>query len=271
MLRETYGVSVEWQPSAVSAQVLADRRNRWGTTLCRSPSASDDDVWVGAPLRVHRRCEEPMFGISNTIAYDGLMVYGTRQVTFPGGAYPEYPDSSWIDVPVLPVSGGADAADGKWVPAAGDALVGVMHRLHAHNGVSLGQVYVLSPFREVAERCRALVHEEFGTAIADSLAAVGAESDTEAVWDFVDAHVGTVDTMQGKESDVVVFVLGTDPSPSKGARDWAGHPGTRLSVAVSRARRRLFVIGSHDEWSAAPNFGVLAARLPRHEWAPRPW
>ena len=271
MLRETYGVSVEWQPSAVSAQVLADRRNRWGTTLRGSSSAADEDVWVGAPLRVHRRCEEPMFGISNTIAYDGLLVCGTRQVTFPGGAYPEYPDSSWIDVPVRPVSGGGDAADGMWVPAAGDALVGVMHRLHAHNGVSLGQVHVLSPFREVAERCRALVLEEFGTAIADSLAATGAESDTAAVSDFIDAQVGTVDTMRGKESDVVVFVLGTDPSPSKGARDWAGHPVNRLNVAISRARRRLFVIGSHDEWTAAPNFGVLAARLPRHEWAPRPW
>jgi hypothetical protein len=38
------------------------------------------------------------------------------------------------------------------------------------------------------------------------------------------------------------------------------------NVAVSRARRRLFVIGSHAEWSGAPNFADLAARLPRHPW-----
>jgi hypothetical protein len=263
-LRATYGVSVEWQPSAVSAQVLADRRSRWGATLRGSSGA---DRWAGAPLRVHRRCEEPMFGISNAIAYDGLLVYGTREVAFPGGAYPEYADSSWIDVPV---SGGS-GSDGLWVPAAGDALVRVIHRLHAHSGVSLGQVCVLSPFPEVASRCRALVRAEFGAAIADSLAAVCAESDAAAVGDFVDAHVGTVRTVRGRESDVVVVVLGTDPSPSKSALDWAGYRVNELNVAVSRARRRLFVIGSHDEWSAAPNFDVLAARLPRHEWAPRPW
>jgi hypothetical protein len=63
-----------------------------------------------------------------------------------------------------------------------------------------------------------------------------------------------------------LFVLGTDPSPGKGARDWAAHPVNLLNVAVSRARCRLFVIGSHTEWSGAPNFGELAARLPRHPW-----
>jgi superfamily I DNA and/or RNA helicase len=39
-----------------------------------------------------------------------------------------------------------------------------------------------------------------------------------------------------------------------------------LNVAVSRARRRLFVVGSHAEWSVAPNFSVLARDLRRYPW-----
>jgi superfamily I DNA and/or RNA helicase len=66
--------------------------------------------------------------------------------------------------------------------------------------------------------------------------------------------------MQGKAADVVVLVLGADRSPSRKARDWVGDPPNLLNVAVSRARRRLFVIGGYDEWASAPNFGVFAAR-----------
>jgi hypothetical protein len=61
--------------------------------------------------------------------------------------------------------------------------------------------------------------------------------------------------------------VGTDPSRSKKARDWAAPPVNLLNVAVSRARRRLFVIGSHGEWSAARNFDKLAAALPVRHWS----
>lgn len=37
-------------------------------------------MWVGCPLRVHRRCDEPIFSISNSIAYGGLMVNGNRVI-----------------------------------------------------------------------------------------------------------------------------------------------------------------------------------------------
>jgi hypothetical protein len=39
-----------WAPPAVSAQVLADRANRYGTYL----GEGDARVWLGSPLVVHR-------------------------------------------------------------------------------------------------------------------------------------------------------------------------------------------------------------------------
>lgn len=210
-----------------------------------------------------------MFCVSNEIAYDRLMVYDTREVPFPGGAGPDggprpkYPRSSWADVAE---SAGADE---KWVPAQGEALERILRRLNGSEfGVLLGQIYVLSPFVKVAGRCRSLISREFRAVIEGELTAAGVKREDldAAVREFLKTHVGTVHTMQGKEADVVIFVLGTDPSPGKAAIDWASRTVNLLNVAVSRARRRFFVIGSYAEWSGAPNFSVLAKHLPRHQW-----
>ena len=72
-IRTHYGVGEEWLTGRGSVQSLADRLNRFGTAL---PGA-DGRRWVGAPLAVHRRCDRPMFDISNEIAYDGLMIEAT--------------------------------------------------------------------------------------------------------------------------------------------------------------------------------------------------
>lgn len=76
-----YGIDAKWWPRRTSVQQLADEVNPWGTWL----ATDDEPLWVGAPLRVHRRCDAPMFGVSNTIAYTtsspsgeprGLMIDG---------------------------------------------------------------------------------------------------------------------------------------------------------------------------------------------------
>jgi len=74
LLRE-FGVGEQWAPSRTSVQQVADRLAEHGTAL--AGPTSGEPVWVGTPLRVHRRCDRLMFGISNQIAYDGLMVFGT--------------------------------------------------------------------------------------------------------------------------------------------------------------------------------------------------
>jgi hypothetical protein len=58
-------------PHQVSVQNLADEANRLGTRI----GSGDDSRWIGSPLRVHRRCVDPMFGIANEIAYEGKMIF----------------------------------------------------------------------------------------------------------------------------------------------------------------------------------------------------
>ncbi|MER7761641.1 DEAD/DEAH box helicase [Streptomyces sp. NPDC097619] len=231
-LREEYGAGSEWVPGATSVQRLADRGNRYGTLLPAPGPEGPAEVWVGAPLRVHRRCDEPMFGLSNRIAYDGLMVRGTPE----RGEYRHHPASSWVDVV-------SSDAEGHWIPEEGRALRRVLERLRDEGGVDLArEVFVISPFRAVVEgamrHCRDLMPAD---------------------------RVGTVHTTQGKEADVVVLVLGTDPRVPA-ARAWAAARPNLLNVAVSRARRRLFVIGNLESWRGHRHFADLAEALPAHTW-----
>jgi hypothetical protein len=247
-LRIAAGLAEHWLPDGTSAQGVADRRSILGTEV----STGGESVWVGTPLRVHRRCEHPMFEMSNHLAYGGLMVYGTKEQRFPAEGPDECRASCWIDVP-------GQGDDGtKWVAGQGQALAWVLRNLRSPRfGVKLADIYVLSPFRDVVRDCRSQVRTSFGRE------SPGVELD-----DFIRHHIGTVHTMQGREADVVVLVLGADKSPARKARDWVGDPPNLLNVAVSRARRRLFVIGDYEEWANAPNFGVFA---PRRAFARQPY
>ncbi|MGX7828913.1 hypothetical protein ACTG9Q_27875 [Actinokineospora sp. 24-640] len=66
---------------------------------------------------------------------------------------------------------------------------------------------------------------------------------------------------QGKQADIVILVLGSDPR-REGARQWAASKPNLLNVAVSRAKRRLYVIGDRRAWADKPYFRVLANQLP---------
>jgi hypothetical protein len=79
-IASSYGITATWIPPQASVQTLADRVAAFGTTLDQGQKR----VWVSAPLRVHRRCDDPMFTLCNQIAYNGIMVNGLsifRQVT----------------------------------------------------------------------------------------------------------------------------------------------------------------------------------------------
>ncbi|SHP08134.1 Uncharacterised protein [Mycobacteroides abscessus subsp. bolletii] len=89
-LARAFGISETWTPSRTSVQGVSDRSGLWGTYIGDNET---DRLWIGAPLLVHRRCDQPMFSICNHIAYGGIMIQAnTCDWTHLLG-------SSWIDVP----------------------------------------------------------------------------------------------------------------------------------------------------------------------------
>src|SRR5262249_42308457 len=147
------------------------------------PGPPGEDVWVGSPLRVHRRCDRPMFEVSNAIAYNGLMVFGT-----PADRKPFHGKNAWIDVR-------SGITGSNWIPAEGDMLREVLAGLRDDGWVQAEQIRVISPYRVVAEHSRAIFMKAFpGTSE-----------------DLLDQWIGTVHKMQGREADAVILVLGGDP------------------------------------------------------------
>ncbi|GAA4256473.1 DEAD/DEAH box helicase [Dactylosporangium darangshiense] len=226
-IRTELGVDEQWLTSRTSVQRLADRLTPLGTHL----PADGDTTWVGVPLTVHRRCDRPMFDIVNTIAYDGLMINGTGDAARErfNARYPTLPESKWIDVV------GA-TAQGHWIPDEGRQLDRILRAL-ADLGLDMSEVMVIGPFRDIARQ-------------------IGGQARR-----YPALTAGTVHTAQGKQADVVVLVLGGNPA-RPGARRWAASRPNLLNVAVSRAKRRLYVIGNREAWSSQRYFKTLAADLP---------
>jgi hypothetical protein len=215
-----------------SVQRLADRVCPWGGYR------GADELWVGVPMNVHRRCEGPIFDLVNAIAYGGRMVNAT--VDRPAHRALRVP-SCWLDVPAGWGDGGAgggrgaDAGDGHWRAAEGARLDALLAHLH-REGYDFSELFVVSPFRDVARHLQQRARHPAHRGMTG----------------------GTVHTIQGREADAVVLVLGTHERAS-GARAWASEAPNLLNVAVSRARQRLYVIGDHDVWMREPYFRELGA------------
>jgi AAA domain len=229
-IREHFAVGEEWLTGRGSVQSLADRPNRLGTTV----PGPERGVWVGAPLTVHRRCDQPMFELSNQIAYGGLMIDATDPTLAKEFAtrYPTLPQSKWIDV-------SSQDSQGHWIPAEGEEVDRILAHLEGI-GFDFSQVMAIAPFRDVARALAERARRHRGL------------------------RAGTIHTAQGKEADIVILVLGSNPE-SEGARAWAAGKPNLLNVAVSRARRRLYVIGNRDLWMGHPYFDALAAILPHDQ------
>ena len=206
-----------------SVQKRADFIEPHGTEL---ESDEGDNIWVGSPLRVHRRCNSPMFEISNITTYKGLMVQGKKEKRS------SLPPSSWIDVPSM-------SNNGHWIPEEGMRAEELVHSL-IDQGVDRDNIYLISPFRDVVKGLKELFEKN---KLID-----------------VKKRVGTIHTVQGKEAKVVILVLGSDPR-NEGARAWAASKPNLLNVAVTRAKERLYVIANKRMWKDKPYFSDALKEL----------
>jgi hypothetical protein len=231
-----FGVDPDrYNAPAASVQTLADAATPYGAEFeGRHGSRS-----VGVPLLVHRRCSEPMFGISNAVAYEHLMVNAKGPAPSPIGVV--LGPSRWIDI--------VGSAEEKWSPEEGAAVIDLLRRIQGA-GVT-PDLYLVTPFVIVADQLRRLVRES---------GVLRAWTDDPVAW--TRERIGTVHTVQGREAEAVIFVLGAPAPQQSGARSWAGSRPNVLNVAVTRAKERLYVMGNRRLWREAGLFRELDGRIP---------
>ncbi|WP_412025261.1 AAA domain-containing protein [Burkholderia cepacia] len=228
----------EWAAPNASVQTVADAASPFqaqfrGDVGCRQ---------VGLPLLVHRRCQQPMFEISNRIAYDNQMVYAAGAAN-EGSIAKILGPSAWLDV--------NGTASTKWCPSEGDLVIRLLEKL-ARAGLQQPDVYIITPFRIVAyELGRALSERD------DLFQQLGVDGEK-----WIKERVGTIHTFQGKEADAVIAVMGAPATTHAGARSWAGATPNILNVMVSRAKNRIYVVGARSAWERVGHCQEVASLLP---------
>lgn len=233
-LAEAYGVDQEWLAPAASVQTLVDRASDVGTSLPRDGGR----MWVGIPLRVHRRCDDPMFSLCNDLAYNGLMVSQVRREAS------DAEDPFGLDASGRPRIRPSAWADEKATEAGTHLQSNQIARLDkalaylTRRGVAPEQIIAVSPFRQVAQHLELMSHRTR----------------------YHGMRAGDIRAVQDDQADVVLLVLGGDPHLEE-ATARAASSLNLVNVAASRARRRLYVIGDRDAWARYPYFRKLAEAL----------
>ena len=231
----TFGIDPDqFNAPAASVQTLADAATPYVAEFHNRHGSRT----VGVPLLVHRRCDDPMFGISNAIAYEGLMVQGRG--ARPSAIRDILGPSRWIDI--------AGSASEKWCPEEGEAVVGLLAKLRRL--AEPPDIYIITPFVVVQDNMRALVR--------DSGVLNGWRADPGR---WVRDRIGTVHTVQGREAEAVIFVLGAPAAQQTGARNWAGGRPNILNVAVTRAKEALYIVGNRSLWQSSGVFQTLHGRM----------
>lgn len=230
------GVDLEYHNKAISIQTFADRLNKYGGKVETCHAGEKALAWVGCPLIVHRRCIEPMFSISNEIAYNWTMINATAQPKEDVKATLLYEDSKWFQV-----TGSEKGNKNHYVREQGiKALSMVIESLHKQE--ILPDIYIISPFKSVADEMKKLLRQ------SDEICQYKYHDD------WIKSHCGTVHTFQGKGANEVIFLLGCDEN-SIGAVNWVND--NIVNVAVTRAKYRLYVIGDYDVWKCSRNFQII--------------
>ncbi len=238
------GIDLDYHKKTISIQNFADRLNTYAGKKESCLAGETAVEWVGCPLIIHRRCIEPMFSISNEIAYNGTMINATALPKADEENTLLYDCSKWIQI------GGAEKGNkNHFVQEQGlKALDIIIASLRKQN--ELPDIYIISPFKSVADEMRRLLRE--------SREILCCEKHDE----WIKTHCGTVHTFQGKAAKEVIFLLGCDKD-SAGTINWVNV--NIVNVAVTRAKYRLYVIGDYNIWKRSRFFQIVKYYIDRYK------
>lgn len=220
----------------VSVQEFADRTNPYG-------GAMKDELgnlkWLGCPLRVHRRCTNPMFKICNVTTYQEKMIYGTSSDLKEKIVEDETYASQWRSS-----TGTTFSKSSHYIYEQGEIAFDIVARFLENN--PLEECFIITPF----------------TTIKDGLTKLSKEKGFQEQ----QVKIGTVHTFQGKEAPLVLFILGVDEQ-QEGPLMWASKTPNLLNVAVSRAKAYFVIIGHDQTWGKLPFYKVAFEELQKAKQA----
>ena len=216
LLSKIYNVSEIYLSDSACVQTLVDAVSKYGFYTSKD---MDESSWIGIPLWVHRRCQYPMFTISNAISYNNLMVQGKEG----------YGKTGWYDI--------SGKAANKYVEEQGDFLLKKIKSMIEKDPKIIDKnesdtIYIISPFKNVAYKLGIKLNE-----IGFTRKEKGKVT-----------NIGTIHTFQGKEAPIVFMVLGADTN-SKGAATWAVNEANMMNVAATRAKKEFYIIGDRKLYS----------------------
>lgn len=216
----------------LSVQSMADRINKYGWTM--------NETWVGSPLRVHRRCIDPMFSIANHIAYADMMYNSTR------------PGSTKLKMKTAFISVvGRVKGNRHFVSAQGEIVKKIILDEIKYQK-ELPDLFVISPFSEIPLELKKMLKEP----LLETVAILPQKKDKQEIDKWLNGHIGTVHTFQGKQAEGVILCLGLD-STKEGAAVWASSKPNLLNVALTRAKLCFVAVGDDKIWLNKPNFCEL--------------
>ncbi len=222
--------------SELSVQSMADRINPLGRYL----NINGHDIWIGIPLRIHRRCLDPMFSISNRIAYDDTMYLST--VT------PEKIEVNFL-TSFIHCEGSVEGRHfvEKQAEIIRDILISEISTYK-----KLPDIFVITPFKEISDKLNPFLFKPLIIEVKKYQVGI----DRTSMGEWLKTHVGTVHTFQGKEANGVILCLGLD-GKTTGSAGWASDKPNLLNVAITRAKYRFIAVGNKNIWLNQPYFREL--------------
>ncbi|QZE12228.1 AAA domain-containing protein [Mycoplasma sp. Ms02] len=172
---------------------------------------------IGIPLWVHRRCGSPMFDICNELSYENNMVQGSGIKKSNG---------YWYD---------SDESDFDKIFKNLEFVISDIEGLQRNYKFENNDIFIITPFLNLKNRLKSHFIKK------------GCDKT------LINNVIGTTHTFQGKETKVVIYVLGITSDPNskearsnKGSIRWVlGDQNPNIiNVAVSRAKEVFAMLGS---------------------------